>query len=96
MARNDVKEHLRQDISVWFADGIIDETTLKILQERYESQRFGWIGVVKYLGITGGLFAFFGIVGMITAITQSGAFAAIVLGGVGGRHHLLGHADGWR
>ena len=84
MARIDVKEHLRQDISVWFADGIIDETTLKILQERYESQRFGWIGVVKYLGITGGLFAFFGIVGMITAITQSGAFAAIVLGGVGG------------
>lgn len=84
MARTETKEMLRQDISIWFADGIIDETTLKILQERYESQRFGWIGVVKYLGITGGLLAFFGIVGMIAALTESAAFAAIALGGVGG------------
>jgi uncharacterized membrane protein len=84
MARNDTKERLLQDMNVWFADGIINETTLKVLQERYESQRFGWIGVVKYLGITGGLLAFFGIVGMITAMMESGALAAIVLGGVGG------------
>jgi uncharacterized membrane protein len=75
---------LRQDITIWFADGIVDEATLTILQERYESQRFGWIGVVKYLGITGGLLAFFGIVGMITALTKSDILATIVLGSVGG------------
>lgn len=84
MAWNEAKERLRQDIAVWFADGVIDETTLKVLHQRYESQRFGWVGVVKYIGITGGLLAFFGIMGMITAMTQSDAFAAIVLGGVGG------------
>ena len=45
--RNDLKERLRDEISVWFADGIIDAPTLKVLRERYESQRFGWIGVVN-------------------------------------------------
>lgn len=84
MARNETKEMLRQDVSTWFADGIVDEATLRILQDRYESRRFGWMGVIKYVGITGGLLAFFGVVGMITALTKSGAFAAVVLGGVGG------------
>ncbi|MCU0857626.1 MAG: hypothetical protein MUC65_04395 [Pontiellaceae bacterium] len=84
MSRNETKERLRQDIAIWFADGVIDAATLEVLQERYESRRFGWVGVVKYIGITGGLLAFFGIIGMITAMVQSGAFAAIVLGGVGG------------
>lgn len=81
--RNDLKERLRDEIAVWFADGIIDAPTLKVLAERYESQRFGWIGVVKYLGITGGLLAFFGILGLITAMTESGGFAAIELAAVG-------------
>jgi uncharacterized membrane protein len=84
MIRNETKERLQQDIAVWYADGVISEETLNVLRERYESQRFGWIGVVKYLGITGGLLAFFGIVGAITAMTKSGVFAAIVLGSVGG------------
>ena len=84
MARNATKEMLRQDIAIWFADGIIDEPVLTILRERYESRRFGWIGVVKYLGITGGLLAFAGVVGMITALTESGTLAAIVLAMVGG------------
>jgi uncharacterized membrane protein len=83
MGRRETRERLRQDITVWFADGIIDEATLKILQERYESRRFGWIGVVKYIGITGGLLAFFGIVGLVTAMVQSGVFAAIALGAIG-------------
>jgi uncharacterized membrane protein len=81
--RNDLKERLRDEIAVWFADGIIDAPTLKVLGERYESQRFGWIGMVKYLGITGGLLAFFGILGLITAMTESGGFAAIELAAVG-------------
>ena len=83
MGRRETRERLRQDITVWFADGMIDETTLKILQERYDSRCFGWIGVIKYIGITGGLLAFFGIVGMVTAMAESGVFSAIVLGGIG-------------
>lgn len=84
MARNEIKERLREDIAVWFMDGVIDEATLKVLQERYETHRFGWVGVVRYIGITGGLLAFFGIVGLIAAVTKSVAFAAIVFGGLGG------------
>jgi uncharacterized membrane protein len=74
-----MKERLRKDIAVWFSDGIIDKNTLDILNQRYDTKRFGWIGVVKYLGITGGLFAFFGIIGFIAVMSQSTVFAAFVL-----------------
>ena len=84
MTRKRTREQLWQDITGWYADGVIDEETLHVLQQRYESQQFGWIGVIKYLGITGGLFAFFGILGLITALAESGMFAAIITGGLGG------------
>lgn len=84
MARNAIKQRLREEIAVWFADGDIDEGTLTLLRDRYESRRFGWIGVVKYIGITGGLLAFFGIVGMISAMAESTLLAILMLGGVGG------------
>jgi uncharacterized membrane protein len=84
MARNKTIERLRQDINVWYADGVIEKAAHERLQERYESQRFGWAGVIKYIGISGGLLAFFGILGMITAMTESGPIAALFLGGVGG------------
>lgn len=83
MIRNDTKNRLQQDIGIWYADGLIDEPTLQILQERYESYRAGWVGVIKYLGITGGLLAFLGIMGLVTAIAGSELFAAAALGGLG-------------
>ena len=84
MAGGPTKEQLQKDIAVWFADGIIEKHALDILSERYEARRFGWIGVIKYLGITGGLLAFFGIIGLVTAMTESAGFGAVVLGCVGG------------
>lgn len=83
MTMRATKERLRDEISLWFADGIIDEPTLGVLQERYESRRFGWIGVVKYLGICGGLLTAMGILGSIAAAVESGVFAALLLGGAG-------------
>jgi len=83
MAGKKTKERLQQDIALWFTDGIIEQSTLDILRTRYEAQHFGWIGVVKYLGISGGLLAFFGILGMITAATGSMGIAALVQGGLG-------------
>ncbi len=84
MAGRTTKEQLQQDIAVWFADGVIEKETLDVLSERYEAQRFGGIGVIKYLGIAGGLRAFFGIMGLVTAMTESAGFSAVVLGCVGG------------
>ena len=84
MAGRPTKERLQKDITAWFADGIIEKHTLDVLSERYEARRFGWIGVIKYVGITGGLLAFFGILGLVTSMAQSEGLAAVLLGGVGG------------
>jgi uncharacterized membrane protein len=84
MAGRLTKERLQKDIAIWFADGIIEKHTRDVLNKRYEAQRFGWYGVIKYLGITGGLLAVFGILGLIASMTESAGFAAVVLGGVGG------------
>ncbi|MCX7004143.1 MAG: hypothetical protein NTV22_12860 [bacterium] len=83
MASRKTKERLQQDIAIWFADGLIEKQNVNILCTRYEAHQFGWIGVVKYLGITGGLLAFFGILGMITAVAGSMSVSAVVLGGLG-------------
>lgn len=84
MAGKALRERIQQDLAVWFADGIIDQQTLEVLRERYDARKFGWIGVVKYIGIVGGLFALFGIFGMIAAMAESELLAAILLGGLGG------------
>lgn len=84
MAGRRLKEFLHDEVPVWFADGAIDKAALDALRERYEAEEFGWSGVVKYLGITGGLFAFFGTMGTIAAISASKAFGTLLLAGVGG------------
>lgn len=90
MASRAVKERLRQDITYWFSDGLIDEKTLNILRERYESARFGWIGVIKYLGIAGGMLSLFGILGLVASAIQSEVFAALILAFLGGSFTFWG------
>lgn len=40
MATLKIKEKLRDDISVWFAAGVIDQKTLDELRELYQSEFF--------------------------------------------------------
>ncbi|WP_295448118.1 hypothetical protein [uncultured Thiodictyon sp.] len=84
MASQATKERLRNDIALWFADGIIDQHQRTVLNERYEAQHFGWIGVIKYVGITGGLLAFFGLLGLVASMADSKGFTIAALGGIGG------------
>lgn len=83
MAGLATKERLQQDIAVWFADGIIDQQTLHLLRDRYQAERFGLTGIIKYLGIGGGLLAFFGILGLVAALSESLVLAVMLLGGLG-------------
>ncbi|MCH8621012.1 hypothetical protein [Undibacterium sp. TS12] len=78
MTSKSVKEQLQQDIALWHADGLIEKPAYEILSRRYEVSSFGLIGVVKYCGIFGGFCAFLGLMGLISALSQSVAFAALV------------------
>ncbi len=84
MLRKAVRQRLRDDVSVWYMDGIVDDPTREYLLERYLSQQVGWIGIIKYIGVIGGLIAFFGILGMFAAMTESMVVAALLLAVTGG------------
>ena len=83
MADRQTKEFLQSEAATWLADGVIDQATHDTLRQRYAFTSFGFTGVIKYIGIMGGLLTFFGIVGGITAMTRSLAFSALVSGGIG-------------
>ncbi|MBC3920384.1 hypothetical protein H8L32_23170 [Undibacterium sp. CY18W] len=78
MTSKQVKQQLQQDLALWHADGLIEKSAYELLSQRYEVSKFGLIGVVKYCGIFGGFCAFLGLMGMISALSQSVAFAALV------------------
>jgi hypothetical protein len=78
------EERLADDVQLWVADGLISTDTAFVLRQRYGAPGFGLATLVKYLGISGGLFAFLGIVGFVTALSGSKGFGAFVLTVVGG------------
>jgi hypothetical protein len=84
MPSSDVKERLAGEVALWQADGIIDEATRKLLQERYDTPGFGLTTAVKYLGIAGGVFSAFGLLGLVAAASSSEGLGAAMLAGVGG------------
>jgi len=79
-----VKQRLAEDVALWQADGIIDEPTRQTLQARYDTPGFGFVTAVKYLGITGGMLAAMGLLGLVAAISGSQTTAGIMLAGVSG------------
>jgi uncharacterized membrane protein len=81
---SEVKQRLADDVALWQADGIIDEDTRRKLQARYDTPGFGFVTAVKYLGITGGMLAAMGLLGLVAAIAESQATAGIMLAGVSG------------
>lgn len=83
MASRRTKEFLQGEAAVWLADGVIERAAYDKLRERYSFSEFGFAGVLRYIGIIGGLMAFFGIVGAIAAMTGSALVGALVTGGIG-------------
>lgn len=83
MAGRAVRERLAQDVGTWLTDGLISEATHGLLRERYAARGFGFAQAIKYLGISGGMLAFFGLLGLVGALAQSEGFAAFLLLAVG-------------
>lgn len=83
MTSRAVRNMLSDDVADWFADGVIERATLDTLRERYQIEEFGRSGMTRYLGIAGGLIAFFGIMGMMAAMSDSEGFGAFLTVAVG-------------
>jgi len=79
MASREVRERLAQDVGLWLADGLVSKETHDLLRERYGAREFGFANAIRTLGVAGGLVAFFGLLGMVAAISQSQLFAAFLL-----------------
>lgn len=84
MAASEVKERLAQDVGQWVADGLVDAQAAELLRERWSQPGLGLSQIIKYIGYAGGLLAFFGLLGLVGAISSSKGFAAVELTGVGG------------
>ncbi len=84
MANRAVREQLAQDVSLWLADGLVPKATHDLLRQRYGAYEFGLAQIIKYFGIAGGLIAFFGLLGLVAAISKSMVAAAFLLLAAGG------------
>jgi hypothetical protein len=84
MPSSEVKQRLAEDVALWQADGIIDADTREKLQARYDTPGFGLMTAMKYLGITGGMFAAMGLLGAVAAIAESEVLAGGMLAAVSG------------
>src|SRR6185503_11720514 len=78
-----LKERLAGDVALWQADGLVTDEQAEVLRGRYEASRFGLAGVIKYMGIAGGLFAFLGLLGLVGSISGSLVFGGLLVGAVG-------------
>src|ERR1700722_12243992 len=78
-----VKQRLSDDVTLCLSDGLVTTEQVSQLRQRYEASSFGLIGVVKYLGISGGVFCLFGLLGLVGALIGSAAFGAALLISIG-------------
>lgn len=83
MAVRAVRERIAQDHGAWLTDGLISKETHDLLRQRYMPRSFGIGQAIKYLGISGGLLAFFGLLGLAGAISNSMVVASLLLLAVG-------------
>ena len=78
-----VKGRLADDVGLWLADGLITPEQATQFRTRYAAGSFGLSGVVKYLGIAGGVFCLFGLLGLLGAMVGSAGFGAASASGQG-------------
>jgi hypothetical protein len=79
MPGSEVRARIVDDIQLWQSDGLIAADTAALLRERYQDEEFGIVGVIKYLGIAGGLLAFFGLLGLVSSLARSEMLAALMV-----------------
>ncbi|HMD32994.1 MAG TPA: hypothetical protein VKG84_13860 [Candidatus Acidoferrales bacterium] len=79
MANRAVREQLAKDVGQWLTDGLIPANTHALLRERYDAGSFGIAQTIKSFGIAGGMIAFFGLLGLVAAVSHSEVFAAFLL-----------------
>ena len=65
-----VKEKLAADVGLWRNEGMISPEAYQTLRSRYDVAGFGVVIFIKYLGITGGLFAGLGLLSLFTVISS--------------------------
>jgi len=90
MANRAVRERLAKDVGLWLADGLIPADTHALLRQRYDAGGYGIGQAIKSLGVAGGLLAFFGLLGLVAAISRSHLFAALLLMATGCGFTALG------
>lgn len=83
MGEKQLNEILAGDIGRWLADGLISESVHATLRERYQAREFGAQKLVRYIAISGGMIALFGVIGLIGAIAGSLGFGAFLMLGIG-------------
>lgn len=83
MANRAVREHISRDLGMWLADGLVPKETHDLLRQRYAASGFDLGQTIRTIGIAGGMFAFFGLLGLVGALSRSLIFAALLLGATG-------------
>jgi hypothetical protein len=77
------KRRLAEDAGAWLLDGLVSADTAKVLRDRYSAEDFGFVGVIRYLGISGGILALLGLLGAGVALTGSEGFGGFTTTAVG-------------
>lgn len=77
------REVLAHELGGWLADGLISAPTHALLRDRYQARSFGLGQAIQYVGIAGGLLAFFGLLGLLSAVSDSLLVGAVLFGAAG-------------
>jgi hypothetical protein len=78
-----VEQRLTEDVQLWLADGLISSETAHALRQRYAGAGFGWSTLVRYVAISGGLFVFLGLLGLVGFSSGSKALGGVLMLAVG-------------
>jgi hypothetical protein len=84
MTSRAVKRRLAEEVSLWQADGLLGDEAAGLLRQRYDVRGFGLASIARTLGVTGALFAGFGILGAVGALSGSLALGTVELLAVAG------------
>ncbi len=77
------REVLARELGGWLADGLVSAETHALLRRRYQARAVGLGQALQYVGIAGGVLAFFGLIGLVSAMAGSALVAAVLFGGAG-------------
>jgi uncharacterized membrane protein len=79
MAASALRERLARDVTLWLADGLVSAETHELLRRRYAAGEFGVASAIRSVAVAGALILFFGLLGLVAALSGSKAVAAFLL-----------------